>query len=230
VTIEETFADIADAVMGERSKFYGVTTGQVINIADPLTLGRVQVRLPFLDSLDLSPWARVATPMAGILSGAYFSPSIGDEVLVAFEQGDVNAPYVLGGLWNAMSPPPQPFPIPGLAEIRTLAGAQIVFLDTPPTVTIQSGPTLNVPAPAVPTPAGPATIIVSPTGIQLIFGLNIVSLTSAGVTITANPTLTITATGSINLNAPTVTINGAAATNVQSGGVCNVTAPLVKIN
>jgi hypothetical protein len=47
-------------------RFYGVTTGTVINILDPLVLGRVQVQLKFVDDLDLSPWCRVATMMAGI--------------------------------------------------------------------------------------------------------------------------------------------------------------------
>ena len=68
------------------------------------------------------------------------------------------------------------------------------------------------------------------TGIQILFGLNIINLTPDGVTITGTPNLNLAATAAITLTAPTVTINGAAATNVQSAGVCSVTAPLVKIN
>ena len=80
-----------------------------------------------LDSLDLSPWARIALPMAGVLHGMYFIPNINDEVLVAFEHGDVNAPYIIGSLWNAMAPPPLQSPVPQIRAIRTLAGNQIVF-------------------------------------------------------------------------------------------------------
>ena len=97
----------------EPKRFYGVTIGKVINLIDLMLLGRVQLQLPFIDDLDLSPWARIAVPMAGALSGVAFLPQIGDEVLVAFEHGDVNVPYVIGSLWNGMAPPPPNLPDPG---------------------------------------------------------------------------------------------------------------------
>ena len=84
-------------------RFYGVSTATVIDPLDPLFLGRVQVQLPFVDFLDLSPWARIAVPMAGQFSGFYCLPKVGDEVLVAFEHGDINVPYVIGSLWNGFS-------------------------------------------------------------------------------------------------------------------------------
>lgn len=37
--------------------------------------------------------------------GQVFQPSVGDEVLVSFEHGDMRQPYVLGGLWNGGTPP-----------------------------------------------------------------------------------------------------------------------------
>jgi phage baseplate assembly protein gpV len=183
-----------------------------------------------IDDVELSPWARVAVPMAGLMHGHYFIPNVGDQVLVAFENGELAAPYILGSLWSATSPPPLPSPVPQIRVLRTLAGNQIVFTEAPPTVTIQSGPTPPAVIPAVPTPAGPPTVILSPTGIQILFGLSIINMTPDGITITGTPNLNLTATAAITLTAPTVTINGAAATNVQSAGVCSVTAPLVKIN
>ena len=45
-------------------------------------------------------WARVISPGAGTKSGLYMVPDVGDEVMVVFEQGDFNRPYVLGGVWN----------------------------------------------------------------------------------------------------------------------------------
>lgn len=228
--IEEEITRLEEGIEEVQRKFYGVAVGQVINVLDPMALGRVQVRLPFIDSLDLSPWARVAVPMAGITHGHYFIPNLMDEVLVAFEHGDLNAPYVIGSLWNAASLPPLPSPVPQIRAIRTLAGNQLVFTEAPPTVTLQAGPTPPAVIPAPPTPAGPATIMLSPAGIQIIFGLSIINMTPDGITITGTPNLNLAASAAITITAPTVTINGAAATNVQSAGVCNVTAPLVKIN
>ena len=87
-------------------RFNGVVTGKVVRIDDPLSLGRVQVQLPWMDSCDLSPWMRVAVPMGGIFHGTYYVPNPGEDVLVAFEHGDTSAPYVVGSLWNAVSRPP----------------------------------------------------------------------------------------------------------------------------
>jgi hypothetical protein len=168
--------------------------------------------------------------MAGLMHGHYFIPNVGDEVLVAFENGELTAPYIIGSLWTAMAPPPLPSPVPQIRVMRTLAGNQIVMSEVPPTVTIQAGPTPPAVIPAPPTPAGPPTVILAPTGIQILFGLNVINMTPDGITITGTPNLNLVATASITLTAPNVTINGAAATNVQSAGVCNVTAPLVKIN
>jgi uncharacterized protein involved in type VI secretion and phage assembly len=105
--IEDMLSSVDQSIEDLKKKFFGVTTGRVINPLDPLTLGRVQIQLPFIDALDLSPWARVATPMVGQMAGNYFIPNIGDEVLVAFEHGDVRRPYVLGRLYNAADPPPE---------------------------------------------------------------------------------------------------------------------------
>lgn len=228
--MEETLTRLADSVDQVKRKFYGVTVGRVINLLDPLTLGRVQVQLPMIDDVELSPWARVAVPMAGLLHGHYFIPNPGDQVLVAFENGELSAPYILGSLWTATAPPPLPSPLAQIRAIRTLAGNQLVFTEAPPTVTLQSGPTPPATIPAPPTPAGPPTVILSPAGIQILFGLSIINMTPDGITITGTPNLNLVATGALTLTAPNVTINGAAATNVQSAGVCNVTAPLVKIN
>jgi hypothetical protein len=115
-----------------------------------------------------------------------------------------------------MSPPPLPSPIPQIRLIRTPLGNQIMFTEAPPTITIM-------------TPQG-QTILMSPAGIQITTGANVINMTPDGVTITGTPNLNLAASAAINITAPNITINGAAATNVQSGGMCNVQAPLVKIN
>jgi phage baseplate assembly protein gpV len=224
--MEDTLEDIGSSLDEANERFYGVAVGKVINLVDPLMLGRVQVQLPFIDSLDLSPWARIAQPMAGISHGFYFIPNINDEVLVAFEQGDVNAPYIIGALWNSLAPPPLRSPLPQIRAIRTLAGNQIVFTEAPPSVTIQTAPTAPEVLPTPPSPTGPhhtimlssaGVQIMSPIGVQVVsaagvvtitVGSNVISLTSAGITINGSPNLTLSATGVMNLTAPTINITG----------------------
>ena len=85
----------------------GVVVGVVTNNQDPDGMGRVKVKFPWLSAEDESNWARVAVPSAGNGRGFYFLPEVDDEVLVAFEHGDVRFPYVVGSLWNGKDKPPQ---------------------------------------------------------------------------------------------------------------------------
>ena len=91
----------------QANRFYGVAIGVVTNNQDPEGMGRVKVRLPWLTDDDESHWARVVAPMAGNQRGLYFLPEVDDEVLLAFEHGIVEFPYVLGALWNGMDKPPE---------------------------------------------------------------------------------------------------------------------------
>jgi phage baseplate assembly protein gpV len=213
--IEEALSSADESIEELKKKFYGVTTGRVINMLDPLMLGRVQVQLPFIDALDLSPWARVVTPMAGQMAGNYFIPNLGDEVLVAFEHGDVKAPYVIGCLWTALAPPPMPSPLPQIRAIRTLTGNQIVFTEAPPSVTIQTSPTPPVAMPAPPTPTGPYQTIslnpagvqvATPIGVQILVGTTSVLVMPGVVNVQVGPaTLTVTP-GAIAMHAPTISL------------------------
>src|SRR5271170_858207 len=81
-------------------RFYGVAVGIVSNNKDPMNLGRVRMKFPWLSDDHESDWTRMASLMAGPGRGAYFLPEVNDEVLVAFEHGDVRRPYVIGGMWN----------------------------------------------------------------------------------------------------------------------------------
>jgi uncharacterized protein involved in type VI secretion and phage assembly len=81
---------------------FGVVVGVVTNNQDPEGMGRVKVKLPWLSAEDESHWARIASPSRGFC----FLPEVEDEVLVAFEQGRVEFPYILGALWNGKDKPP----------------------------------------------------------------------------------------------------------------------------
>jgi phage protein D/phage baseplate assembly protein gpV len=83
----------------------GVQAGVVSDVDDPARLGRVRVHLPGLSDNYETDWARMAQLMAGSGHGAAFMPDVDDEVLVAFDQGDIRRPYVLGALFNRGAPP-----------------------------------------------------------------------------------------------------------------------------
>jgi phage protein D len=83
----------------------GVVIAQVSDANDPSQEGRVKLTFPWLSADYVSDWARTLQPGAGKNRGAMVLPEVGDEVLVAFEQGDAGRPYVLGGLFNGIDTP-----------------------------------------------------------------------------------------------------------------------------
>lgn len=59
--------------------------------------GRVCVTIPTRnDKANELKWARVAMPSGGSKWGHYFLPEVGDQVLLAFEGGNIEKPYVIG--------------------------------------------------------------------------------------------------------------------------------------
>lgn len=91
-----------------RSQSAGVAPALVTNNKDPENLGRVKVKIPWLGDQIESDWVRVVSPGAGKERGFSSTPEVDDEVLLAFEHGDVHRPYVLGGLWNSKDKPATP--------------------------------------------------------------------------------------------------------------------------
>ena len=81
-------------------RWNGVYPGLVTNNEDPDNLNRAKVLLPWMGEEFESHWARITAPSAGKERGFYFLPEIDDEVLVAFEHGDITKPYIIGSLWN----------------------------------------------------------------------------------------------------------------------------------
>ena len=84
----------------------GVAIAIVTNNKDPQNWGRVKLKYPWREDQQESEWVRVASLAAGSDRGTLWVPEVKDEVLVAFEKGNVNHPFVLGALWNGQDKPP----------------------------------------------------------------------------------------------------------------------------
>ncbi|MFJ6773034.1 VgrG-related protein [Kitasatospora sp. NPDC091257] len=84
----------------------GLAIGTVQDVRDPDTRqsGAVRIAFPWLSEDYVSDWARTVQ-FGGEGGGGVISPGIGDEVLVGFEQGRLDRPYVLGGLYNGKDHP-----------------------------------------------------------------------------------------------------------------------------
>jgi phage protein D/phage baseplate assembly protein gpV len=120
------------------SRIAGVVPAIVEDLQDPDDSGRVRLRFPWMDEKFKSAWARVAHVGAGKNRGFLILPEVGDEVLVAFEQGDVRRPYVIAGLYNGVdtvTPPPSSL-LDGSSHavnkrmFRSREGHLLVFDDT----------------------------------------------------------------------------------------------------
>lgn len=112
----------------------GVYIGIVTSNHDPENQGRIKLVFPWMADAVESHWARVATLYAGDDRGWYFMPEVGDEVLVAFEHGDLNHPFVIGSLWNGQDPLPEPGHPDGENNhkvIETRSGHKLTWDDTP---------------------------------------------------------------------------------------------------
>ncbi|MBI1791636.1 MAG: type VI secretion system tip protein VgrG [Acidobacteria bacterium] len=84
----------------------GVVPARVVDHHDPRKMGRLKVQYDWQEGGETA-WARMVTPHAGAGRGFLFLPEKGDEVLVAFEHGDAERPYILGSLWNGVDQAPR---------------------------------------------------------------------------------------------------------------------------
>lgn len=177
---------------------------RVVNLNDPASLNRVQIRLVAFDAVDGQDaplWARVVCPFAGDDRGAFWMPDVDDEVLVVFAGGDPRHPLVLGGLWNGGAKAPADIGAQGnttkrlrskngiTVTMEDQSGQEKLTLETPggQTLTLQDGP--------------------GKVDIQDSNG-NSVTLESAGITVQAAAKVTVQA-AQVNVSAGMVQVDAA---------------------
>jgi len=197
--------DVLSKSMSEEARsgrILGVVVGVVTNNQDPDNLGRVKVQFPWLSDVDESSWARIAGPMAGDQRGFCFLPEVGDEVLVAFEHGDVRFPYVLGSLWNGKDAPPftNGDGKNNVRIIKSRSGHVVKLNDEDGKETIE---------------------IIDKSQKNSI----VIDTAKNTITITTDKDITFSAAnGTIKLDAQNIDINGSQGAKVKSGGSMNVEA------
>jgi uncharacterized protein involved in type VI secretion and phage assembly len=113
---------------------YGLHYAIVCQNKDPENLGRIKVRLPWLDAgdTDQTHWAQLLTPMEGKKFGWFVLPDIDDVVIVMFIGGDSSQPVIVGGVWSKpdFSPEPNEDGANNFRGFRSRCGHRMVFDDT----------------------------------------------------------------------------------------------------
>ncbi len=90
----------------EMKPWHGVVPARVVEHNDPKMMGRIKVQY-FWQEEGPAYWARMMAPHSGGNRGFMFMPEVGDEVVVAFEDGDPERPVVLGCVWNGVDTAPR---------------------------------------------------------------------------------------------------------------------------
>lgn len=109
----------------------GVMVATVTNIKDPDKLGRIKVKYQHLSATEETDWIRVASVWAGKDRGMLVMPDLKDEVLIAFEMGDINRPIVIGQLWSKPNKlPAEVDPKNNTKVLKSRCGHTVTFDDT----------------------------------------------------------------------------------------------------
>jgi phage protein D len=233
----------------------GVVTALVTNAADPEGAGRVKLRFPWLSDTYESDWARTVQAGAGADRGAVLIPEVNDEVLAAFEQNDLNRPYVLGGLYNGVDKPKKGAiddvdagsgavnrrafvsrtghrlelleAAGGLDGIHLVTGDDKLRLELD-----KQGSKITI--------HSDGTVLVeAKNGVTVDAGNGDVAMTGKAISLTAKQGVTVDAgTGTLGLASKSkvdmhgaqVSVSGDAQTEIKGGASCAISAALVRIN
>ncbi|MCX2732787.1 VgrG-related protein [Saccharopolyspora sp. NFXS83] len=222
----------------------GVANAIVTDIKEPANgqRGWVKLTFPWLDAKYVSDWAR--TVQLGGQGGGVISPDVGDEVLVGFEQGLLDRPYVLGGLYNGKDKPSEhktkllEGSKVGRRSLVSRTGHRLELLDAkkgPPGVRIASGnDRLEI---RLDEKKNSIEIAVKDrTGRR---ALSSMTLDSRGITLDATTgdinlkgkNISVDATLNAAINANTkASLSGKVAADVDGGATASLRAPIVRIN
>lgn len=200
---------------GGAARYFGVFPAIVTDIVDPESLGRIQLKFPWLGSEGdaVRAWATLLTPYADDDQGFEVLPAVDTQVVVAFEAGELRRPYILGSSWNGSEAMPEaPAAANNKRLIKSRAGSLVEFDDTEGaakvTMSMKSGHKVLLDDSA------------QEVTVQHANGC-VIKMNAAGqVEIQANATVEITASA-VNVHAPVATFDGIinCTTLIASSGV-----------
>ena len=121
-------------VDGGANRHFGVYPAIVTNVVDPESLGRIEIKLPWLGrqagGQTVRAWATLLSPYADNQQGIPILPTVGTQVVVAFEAGELRRPYIVGSCWNGREALPEaPATANNKRLWRTRAGSLLEFDD-----------------------------------------------------------------------------------------------------
>ncbi|GAA1304682.1 VgrG-related protein [Saccharothrix xinjiangensis] len=228
----------------------GLVPAVVSDVRDPTGTGRVKLTFPWLAADFTSGWARTVHASAGNGYGALALPEVGDEVLVGFEHGDFDAPYVLGGLYNGKDAPPKLVKEPvdaNSGEIATRAFVsrrrhKVEFVEDEGIV-IASGDgrfvvRLHQRDQVVEVVSGGAVTVKAANGVTIdsgagpleLRGQRISATARADVAIEAGTRLTAAGQAGVRVEGATVSVAGQGQAELTASGPVTVRGALVRIN
>ncbi|KPI19705.1 baseplate assembly protein V [Actinobacteria bacterium OK074] len=232
---------------GLGAKLPSVANALVTDVNDPLKQGRVRLKFPWLDDTYVSDWVRTVQ-MGGLGGGGVFPMDVNDEVLVAFDRGALDHPFVIGGLYNGKDKPTVVGDVPLHDAVRKKAarhtisdrdgnrmdllsqktglrkqGVRLASGDKSLTITLDRTKT---------------EITVDSKGAVTIKGSRSVSVRAgANLSLNAGGSMNIRSVGpltiggsTVNVTAPEIGLTAAAALNLTGGALANITAATVQVN
>jgi phage protein D/phage baseplate assembly protein gpV len=231
-----------------------IVIGQVSDAADPEKSGRVKLTFPWLSADYVSDWARTVQSGAGKDRGWQVLPEVGDEVLVAFEQGDFRRPTVVGGLFNGVDTMPRgPMDLvdggTGKINRRSMVsrlghrvdlvdasgkeGVRVATTDEKLKLIMDhSGTTITLHADGKVVIEGTQGITIDSSSSNMeLKGNQIKIKATGGVTVDGGSgAVDVKAGGQLSLTGASAKLEGSATTEVKGGTSCSIQAGMVKIN
>lgn len=195
--------------------YFGVYTALVAEVASDKHPGEVRLTLPWFDPTMKTEWCRVCNLYAGNGYGSFWHPEKNDEVLIAFLQGDMRRPIVLGGLYNGQDQPPTARTSSKDEKVlRTKAGHQItlddsqgkekiVVVDKTGNNSIEIDSVSN----AITIKADGKLTIKAKQGVEIVSDTTIDITAKAALTVKSDASIDASATGTMTLKGSTINLN-----------------------